>query len=270
LPTFVGALPSGWAATGTSTAVLAATAGAPAVEVEGASALGAVGHPASASVVTGRPADNQSTPVSTRAGDGLPSGPGHERATGPGGGLNTAAPKSVYTAGSSTACRRPPILSAASASGTPRGNVPLRRLSLPMLAGRHVMNPRRLAILFSLALLAPWIAPADPCAPVCTCCPRCTAQHPGERPPCHGAPSTSTASPRHDCPDCLKSGATLPDGVLAAGADLAPHATTVGVVPPEIVVPALQLGHTIGPAPSHHRDAGLSVCRSVRAPPATL
>jgi hypothetical protein len=130
------------------------------------------------------------------------------------------------------------------------------------------VNARRsLLILFGLALVAPWVAPADPCAPVCECCPCCLAQSSHADPPCHSGAGTSTSPQDRDCTDCLKAAPGLPDAVVqAAMAPTLPDAPAA-VLPPAADTSALAAGVTVDPTTSPPETNVVVASVAPRAPP---
>jgi len=96
------------------------------------------------------------------------------------------------------------------------------------------VNARRSwVILFALVLMAPWVAPADPCAPVCECCPRCASDAPAKSAPCHGTAPDSAAGSRRGCTDCLKAAPGQPDGVLQTLSSPPVTQGPFAILPPE-------------------------------------
>jgi hypothetical protein len=130
-----------------------------------------------------------------------------------------------------------------------------------------VIRRRDLALLFSLAVIALWVGPADPCAPVCDCCPCCAAGNPAESAPCHTSTSAPDASSRRDCPDCLRAAPTLPDGVLADAAGPVAPDGWVALLPPAVVAGAAAAGETLDVAPPPVATDNLHQRFSTRAPP---
>jgi len=130
------------------------------------------------------------------------------------------------------------------------------------------VNARRsLAILFSLALLAPWVAPADPCAPVCDCCPCCAAQTTPENPPCHADAPAPSPDARRNCTNCVKAAPTLPAGLVqTARIPTAPDGPSA-ILPPQPGSPTLASGGLTDlptlPTPTPQRHNSLAA----RAPP---